>query len=133
MIVYLRSTRVDGHCMIGRKRRAMNTDSRSLKKQVMEEEEELLAWGIGVVCLAYWLMLLLKLFIIVFVLPEELAVVAPFMLLPFPFLVGAGVGEVELLLVLLAVGLLDAVVLVCGSVACIWTIIQPDITTSRTT
>lgn len=92
MIVYLRSTReVDGYCIICRKHRAMNTASRSLKQQVMEEEGELLTVG----SLALWFVLLLKLddvlFIISFGLPGELA---PFVFWLVPFLEANGIGEV---------------------------------------
>lgn len=82
MIVYLQSTReIDGHCINCRKHRAVNTDSRSLKQLVMEEEEELLTKVLTVASLAFWFVLLLKL---PFVPPGELAPFG-FSLPPFAF------------------------------------------------
>lgn len=77
MIVYLQSTReIDGHCIMCRKHRAVNTGRRSLKQLVMEEE--LLTEVLTVASLAFWfVLLLLKL--------DEVLALFGFWLAPFRF------------------------------------------------
>lgn len=60
MIVYLQSTmEIDGHSIMCRKHRAVNTGRRTLKQLVMKEEEELLTEVLTVGFLAFWFVLLL--------------------------------------------------------------------------
>lgn len=120
----LQSTReVDGRCIIYTKLRATDTNSRSLKKLVMEEQEALLTRALA--C-AFRFVLFLELvdWVVVVILqtPFELPPAPPPFQFPFPF----GKALLFILAVLLVLG--NEVVVFALRVTCI----QPNNPTSRT-